>query len=591
VRTISFSIRKKILLLFGILVLGSIAIYIWSAIKMFREDKTAYIFENNLQQVERLKVASENFLKKVTRDTVLLINFHQANQETFFKQNLDNLDYFKQVFVIKEGAVTLKFKGALLGDQEILNNFANDFKNGFSFKPIKINNVGLVIFYFQDPSLSEIWGGIISLETIQKFLSKNKDQQDFILTSDKNPLAQDITSDSPLLIAVSQTQVAQGAAQTNEINIGGKDFLIATTKSSEFALTFFSLTSKEAAFRVANHLTKKSMIFGIFIISGTLIAGIIFSNTLTGPIKKLFQATQLVSKGDFNIQFDIKTHDEIGALSDSFQLMSKKILEYVEESKEKVRMEKELEVARTVQQSFFPRNSFQYPKVELSAFYKSASECGGDWWGHIKIGDHVILGIGDATGHGVPAALLTATINSAFHLIERMVQFSPSLIERPDEMMKILNETVVKMGGQIHMTFFLGIVDLQKSELHYTNASHNFPLVVDSSKISNDSGEDWLDVLDEANGARLGHQKDAQYTKAMAMLTSGQILVMLTDGLIEGENSEGRQWGERRLKKALQEKISPKVDDVLNGIVENAFTFYNNEALKDDVTLLLTRLS
>jgi sigma-B regulation protein RsbU (phosphoserine phosphatase) len=558
---------------------------------MFREDKTAYIFENNLQQVERLKIASENFFKKVTRDTVLLINFHQANQEIFFKQNLDSLEYFKQVFIVKDNTVTFKFKETLLVDQEILKHLPTAFKNGFSFKPLKVNNAALVIFYFQDSSLNEIWGGLISLETIQKILSKNKDQQDFILTNEKNPLAQDISTDSPLLAAVSQAEVAQGAAQTNEIIIGGKEFLIASTRSPEFALSFFSLTSKEAAFRVANHLTKKSMIFGIFIISGTLIAGIIFSNTLTGPIKKLFQATQSVSKGDFNINFDIKTHDEIGALSDSFQLMSKKILEYVEESKEKVRMEKELEVARTVQQSFFPCNSFQYPKVELSAFYKSASECGGDWWGHIKIDHYVILGIGDATGHGVPAALLTATINSAFHLVEKMVQLSPSLIERPDEIMKILNETVVKMGGQIHMTFFLGIIDLQKSELHYTNASHNFPLVVDSLKASSDSGEDWLDVLDEANGARLGHQKAAQYTKAMTMLNPGQILVMLTDGLIEGENSEGRQWGERRLKKALQEKMSPKVDEVLNGIVDHAFTFYNNEALKDDVTLLLTRLS
>jgi serine phosphatase RsbU (regulator of sigma subunit) len=66
---------------------------------------------------------------------------------------------------------------------------------------------------------------------------------------------------------------------------------------------------------------------------------------------------------------------------------------------------------------------------------------------------------------------------------------------------------------------------------------------------------------------------------------------MLTDGLVEGENNEGRQWGERRLKKALQEKMSTNVDEMLNGIVDQAFTFYNDEALKDDVTLLLTRLS
>jgi len=558
---------------------------------MFREDKTAYIFENNLQQVERLKNTSENFLKKVTRDTLLLVNFQQANQESIFLQSLDNLDYLKQVFSLQSAGIVKRYKMALADDETIIKNIPTDYKNGFSFKPIKINNTAMVIFYFQDPKLTEIWGGVISLETIQKNLSKNKDQQDLILTKQNIPLTQDIAADSPLLNAVTQTVVAKGAAQTSEIKIGGQDFLIAATESSEFDLSFFSLTSKEAAFRVANHLTKKSMIFGIFIISGTLIAGIIFSNTLTGPIQNLFRATQSVAEGNFNVKFDINTSDEIGALADSFQIMSKKILEYIEESKEKVRMEKELEVAATVQQSFFPQNSIQYPKVELSAFYKSASECGGDWWGHIKIGHHIILGIGDATGHGVPAALLTATINSSFHLIEKMIEFSPGLIERPDELMKILNQTVVKMGGQIHMTFFLGIVDLKKSELHYSNASHNFPLIVDSEKIAGGNGEDWLDILDEANGPRLGHQKDAQYSKAMAMLSPGQVLVMLTDGLIEGENNEGRQWGERRLKKALQENNSNKVDEVLNGIVDQAFTFYNNEALKDDVTLLLTRLS
>src|SRR5690606_11851732 len=118
-----------------------------------------------------------------------------------------------------------------------------------------------------------------------------------------------------------------------------------------------------------------------------------------------------IAQGNFDKRVKVKGHDEVGALSDSVNDMADKIVLYMEEMKEKARLENEVAVAQLVQSSFFPRSSLTSPDLQVFGHFEPASECGGDWWGIADHGDWRIFFIADATGHGVPAALLTATIN------------------------------------------------------------------------------------------------------------------------------------------------------------------------------------
>src|SRR5690606_15173135 len=106
--------------------------------------------------------------------------------------------------------------------------------------------------------------------------------------------------------------------------------------------------------------------------------------------------------GNFDLRLASASQDEIGALSQSFNVMSEKIRGLIQESMEKVRMEGELAIASTVQQTLIPPPDFKNENLEIRSHYQSASECGGDWWGFFGVGDRVAVFIADATGHGLP---------------------------------------------------------------------------------------------------------------------------------------------------------------------------------------------
>ena len=135
-------------------------------------------------------------------------------------------------------------------------------------------------------------------------------------------------------------------------------------------------------------------------------------------LNTLFTATQRIAEGNFETKVEIPSSDEIGALSDSFNFMSDEITRFMGEMKEKARLENEVKVAQLVQSSFFPNDDITIGPVDISAFYQPASECGGDWWGYVEDENVLVLIIADATGHGVPAALLTATANCSINTIK-----------------------------------------------------------------------------------------------------------------------------------------------------------------------------
>ena len=98
-----------------------------------------------------------------------------------------------------------------------------------------------------------------------------------------------------------------------------------------------------------------SGLFALLIICIGVISAIFGAKQLTRPVQALMEGTVAVGKGDFTTKVDVKSQDELGVLSDSFNYMGDEIMKYMEEVKEKTRMEGELEVAHLVQDSFFPK--------------------------------------------------------------------------------------------------------------------------------------------------------------------------------------------------------------------------------------------
>ncbi|RZA04495.1 MAG: HAMP domain-containing protein, partial [Proteobacteria bacterium] len=189
------------------------------------------------------------------------------------------------------------------------------------------------------------------------------------------------------------------AAGVRKLTVGTEEYMAGYKKLSNGRLMAVSFVPSQMAFSAAQALIYRSIIvgFSIFLLAIGLAALLI--KGLVVRLRQLWFATQRIAEGDFSSRIDTKGggSDELAALAGSFNEMSGRISDLMEETAARARMAKELETAQAVQRGFFPKHPYLAPNLRLSGAYQPASECAGDWWGHAVHGDTVYVAIGDVT--------------------------------------------------------------------------------------------------------------------------------------------------------------------------------------------------
>jgi sigma-B regulation protein RsbU (phosphoserine phosphatase) len=178
----------------------------------------------------------------------------------------------------------------------------------------------------------------------------------------------------PLFMSAQRSQVTTGAGEND---IDGVRYLGSYFKPG-YDLVVLTKTPWRKAMRATYSLVEQFILLGIMSISLAMIFGLVFSNRLTAPLNQLYAATKEVAAGNFSLKLQSTSRDEIGALSSSFNVMSDKIEHLIKEQVEKTRLEGELKIASTVQQTLIPPEKFDNEKIFIRSHYESASECGGD---------------------------------------------------------------------------------------------------------------------------------------------------------------------------------------------------------------------
>jgi sigma-B regulation protein RsbU (phosphoserine phosphatase) len=258
-----------------------------------------------------------------------------------------------------------------------------------------------------------------------------------------------------------------------------------------------AVIDKAAAFKAVDNLMSKSILFFISVVCVAVLISILASLNLTSAISKLLVATEQISDGNFNIDVNLNSTDEFGELARRFKAMAQKISSLLKSTAEQARMEQELEMVSVVQENLFPKSSLDAGPCKIVSYFEPASECGGDWFHYSLIEGRVFLWIGDATGHGAPAALITGAAKSAASIIEA----SPGLSSA--QALEVLNHAIYSTAhSSILMTFFIGIIDIETGKLTYSNASHEFPYIVPQK--ANLKKRDLIPLCDTQLGKRLG---------------------------------------------------------------------------------------
>ena len=375
---------------------------------------------------------------------------------------------------------------------------------------------------------------------------------------------------------------------TQEITINQRSYLLGYRGILGGNILVLSLVSKDVAFQSARSLIERSIVLGLALLFFALGITLILLKAITRRIDDLTLASREISKGNLDITLDETqaSRDEISVLSNTFLDMSRKIKMLISETATKARMEKELEAAEFVQKQFFPSGSFQDQRIKIKGVSKSASECGGDLWQFRKIGSRIYFVFGDVTGHGVPAALITASVFGAFTALMESVESHSIHLSSTEESLQhlgsTLNSAVTKSAkGATWFSCMIGIIDLDSGVMSYQNYSHPRPFFWEGASAEPES-------LKSAPSHPMGTEDVEIATIFTKPFPSGSRLVLYSDGLFDHRPTDQKALNKKEILPLIDSWVKSGIapEQILENLMEQAREFFGSTP-PDDVTLVL----
>jgi len=247
-----------------------------------------------------------------------------------------------------------------------------------------------------------------------------------------------------------------------------------------------------------------------------------------------------------------------------------------QESLEKQRLEEELLRARQIQLALLPKGVPRGKGFELSAYIQPAQQVGGDYYDFIKInGETLGIAIGDASGKGMPAALLVS-------LLQAFLRAETKNRLLPNQVICNINKLIcASTSPEKFATMFYGEFNPAERSISYCNAGHNYPVLVRKN------GD--VEFLEEG-GLVIGAFPTAEYQKAERSFQTDDLVVMYSDGLTEAFNKKEEQFGEARLLDLLQGSRHHPAEKIKDMIVQQVNDFSRGSIFWDDFTLVVLKV-
>ena len=243
--------------------------------------------------------------------------------------------------------------------------------------------------------------------------------------------------------------------------------------------------------------------------------------------------------------------------------------------RERERVEQELGVARSIQQASLPKEVPTLEGWRIVPHYQPAREVGGDFYDFFELDDGQLgLVVGDATGKGVPAALV---MSSARSMLRAVAQTSNS----PGEVLRRANDPLVAdIPPNMFVTCFYAILEPESGRLSYANAGHDLPYVR--------HGSDAEEL--RARGMPLGLMPGMNYEEKEIILQVGESALFYSDGLVEAHDPKGEMFGFPRLRELVAEHGEERT---LGEVLFRELYSFVGEGWEqeDDITLLTLRRS
>jgi phosphoserine phosphatase RsbU/P len=314
------------------------------------------------------------------------------------------------------------------------------------------------------------------------------------------------------------------------------------------------------------------IMFGVLLL--VLAAAFASARKVTRPVLALSSAAKELARGDFNASVEIKTGDELEDLGDIFNEMGPKL-------REREKMKQSLALAMEIQQHLLPHGSPLVDGFDVAGRSIYCDETGGDYYDFIELEElgsgRLGIALGDVSGHGIGAALLMAAARGV--LRSHAARHGANL----GELFETLNRHLVRdTGDGQFMTLFYAVLDSETRSLLWTSGGHDPALWLQNS------GGDIKELPN--TGLPLGILDEAQYEQAGPIeFSTGDIVLVGTDGIWEARNTDGDMFGKDRLRKLLTDSADRSAAEIHNTVVEAVRNFSQTRPQEDDITLVVIK--
>ncbi|MDO4982776.1 MAG: SpoIIE family protein phosphatase [Eubacteriales bacterium] len=331
------------------------------------------------------------------------------------------------------------------------------------------------------------------------------------------------------------------------------------------------------------------------VVSGTILVFIVFivvlllvaffaskklAKNITAPIEALAAGANEIGGGNIDYVIPDLGQDEIGALANTFNGMTKRLHEYIDNlttvTAEKERIGAELDVATHIQSSMLPSI---FPKFSNSREFRifatmtPAKEVGGDFYDFFMVDErHLAIVMADVSGKGVPAALFMVIGKT---LIKDHTQPGRQL---GDVFTKVNNMLCESNSEGLFITAFEGVLDLDTGDFDFVNAGHEMPFIMKSGGS--------FEVYKIRPGFVLAGMEDMKFRAGHMQLDPGDRLFQYTDGVTEATSAEFELFGMERLEKSLNDHRDFTPEELLPAVKQDIDSFVGEAPQFDDITML-----
>lgn len=250
----------------------------------------------------------------------------------------------------------------------------------------------------------------------------------------------------------------------------------------------------------------------------------------------------------------------------------------LEQSIEKERLEKELDVAREIQRKILPSKNPDFENLSVSSVFIPAFEVGGDYYDFFEISkEKVGFIIADVSGKGISAAFIMAEIKGIFESLSQMIESPKEILVQANN---ILKSTLNKKS---FVSALYGLIDMNEEVLYFSRAGHCPAILIRNGEVN----------LFKPSGIGLGLTNSYHFKEHLEEfkidLKQNDNLIFYTDGITEAKNKELEDFGDERFIKILLNNADQTVEKISNEVIKEVTLFSKDHSQYDDITLVILK--